>query len=301
MSLRSVARAWLVLTVFAVVGCGDDDTTSRESPDAGRSTTQDAGGKNAERDVTVRFKAKVFERDFACGQTYDAMGSTHIQVEPADLRFYVQDLSLVDSNGNEVPVKMKTRDPWQTDEVALLDFEDNSGACGAGNELTNAEIQGTVPAGAYDGVVFTNGVPEALNHADPLDAPAPLQFQELTWGWLTGFRFFVAEVHAVHDDADPSAGGVGALHVGSSSCSGDPKRGAATCAHDNRNQIRLADFDPDENVVVVDIGPVFQDTDLTRDAQCHSSGMYCAPMFKSVGLDFDSGERLEDHPAFRVE
>jgi uncharacterized repeat protein (TIGR04052 family) len=292
MSTQSGARAWIALSLFITVACSDDDTT-RAAAGTGEETAHDAGTE-PDRDVRVHFKAQVFDRDFACGRTYDDMGSTHVEVEPADLRFYVQDLRLIDDDGVEVPVQLKTRDPWQTERVSLLDFEDGTGACGQGNELMNSEIDGTVPAGDYSGVVFSNGVPEELNHEDPLDHPAPLQFQELTWGWLTGFRFFVAEVHA-------AVGGVGALHVGSSSCSGDPKRGAAACAHANRNEIRLDDFDPDRNSIVVDVGAIFQDTDLTRDAQCHSSGMDCEPMFESVGLDFESGERLEAHPAFRVE
>jgi uncharacterized repeat protein (TIGR04052 family) len=269
-----------------------------KSPSAGSGGTVAAG-----REVTIRFRAKVGDSAFACGQRYENLGSTHISVDPADFRFFIQDLSLIDRSGKAVPVSIKVRAPWQDTKVALLDFENQSGSCGQGTVLTNDVIEGSVPAGEYTGVEFTNGVPEELNHADPTTGPAPLQLDAaLTWGWLTGFKFFIAEAHQAMDasakDADGGVvpGGTGLVHVGSTACKANEG-----CLHANRNLVRLMDFNPDKDVIVADFGKVFTDTDLTQDAQCHSSGMFCPGLFKQVGLDFQSGERLSSQSVYRVE
>jgi uncharacterized repeat protein (TIGR04052 family) len=273
-------------------------TAGAKSPSAGRGGAA-AGG----REVTIRFRAKVGERAFACGQRYDNLGSARTSVDPADFRFFVQDLSLIDKSGKAVPVSIKVRSPWQDTQVALLDFEDQSGSCGQGSAATNDVIEGNVPAGEYAGVEFTNGVPEDLNHIDPVTGPAPLQLDAaLSWGWLTGFKFFIAEVHQTMDpsakDADGGVvpGGAGLLHVGSTACKANEG-----CLHANRNRVRLMDFNPDKDVIVADFGNVFSNTDLSHDSQCHSSGMACSALFKQVGLDFQSGEQLSTQSVYRVE
>ena len=52
---------------------------------------------------------------------------------------FIQDVALLDESGRETPVKLDTRDPWQTPDVALLDFEDSTGEC-LGTPETNREI-----------------------------------------------------------------------------------------------------------------------------------------------------------------
>jgi hypothetical protein len=38
----------------------------------------------------------------------------------------VQSVRLIDAQGHEVPLAMNVRSPWQTADVALLDFEDGT-------------------------------------------------------------------------------------------------------------------------------------------------------------------------------
>lgn len=52
----------------------------------------------------------------------------------------------------------------------------------AGDANVNRAITRTVPPGDYNGIVFVNGVPESLNHGDPLELPAPLQAPMLRVG-----------------------------------------------------------------------------------------------------------------------
>jgi uncharacterized repeat protein (TIGR04052 family) len=255
------------------------------------------------RAVTIRFRAKVQDRAFACGERYENLGSAHTSVDPADFRFFVQDLKLIDKSGAAVPVSIAVRSPWQDSAIALLDFEDQTGSCGQGTAATNDVIVGTVPVADYTGIEFSNGVPEDLNHIDPVTGPAPLQLDSaLSWGWLTGFKFFIAELHQTQDasttDADGgiAPGGAGLLHMGSTGCKANEG-----CLHANRNLVQLTGFDPDKDVIVADIANVFTNTDLTQDSQCHSAGMTCPALFKQVGLDFQTGERLPTQSVYRIE
>ena len=54
---------------------------------------------------------------------------------------------LVKADGSEVPVTLTQDGLWQVDDVALLDFENATGACANGTEETRDVVEGTVPAG----------------------------------------------------------------------------------------------------------------------------------------------------------
>lgn len=254
------------------------------------------GGTGA-RPVTIRFRAVVGEEPFACGRSYlDAAGT---RFTPADLRAFVQDVSLLTLDGDEQPVALDVRAPWQQGSVALLDFEDASGACAAGTSATNVEVTGEVPAGEYRGLVFTNGVPEALNHADPALQPPPLQAGSMSWGWLQGYRFLMAEVVATAA-ADAGPAGSALLHLGSTACSGNPGSGSIRCARANRNRVRLDGFEPGSDRVVLDVAPLTSGIDLRQITTCHSSGPGCAPFFERVGLDLADGSAVEGQALYRV-
>lgn len=348
----SAARWASVLGAFAS-GCSDSttllesptgaadtrpvDPLSSDAPDAGDvplTTSPNAGGAAgsapaSEPDasaLTLRFVAKIGDQDFACGRTYTGQGSSDARVQPTDLRLFVQDIALVRGDGELVPLRLDDHPPWQTADVALLDFENGEGACLAGNPETNAVITGSVPAGEYRGLVFSNGVPEALNHGDPATLPAPLQAGGTSWGWLLGYKFVITELAQVIEaspeapaadmgssggDAgvsDSDAGssptglpGFGLLHLGSTACTGNPGTGSVRCARPNRNRIRLDDFQPDQDRVVIDVGAIFSATDLREDAQCHSAGEACAPLFEALGVRLDDGLPAETQRAYRVE
>jgi uncharacterized repeat protein (TIGR04052 family) len=149
--------------------------------------------------VSIRFKAEVLGEDFACGRTYTGVGTTKTtEVTPTDLRFFVQKLRLINAAGEEVPVSVATRAPWQESSISLIDFENGQGDCGSGNAGTNDVITGTVPAGSYTGVAFSTSLPPELNHGDPATAPAPLRNAPGTlWAWLSGYKFLLAEMMQV--------------------------------------------------------------------------------------------------------
>jgi uncharacterized repeat protein (TIGR04052 family) len=249
--------------------------------------------------VTVRFAAKIGSAAFACGQTYTGVGTTGTtQVTPMDLRFYVQDLKLIREDGTEVAVAIADRAPFQNAaaNVALLDFENGQGSCLNGNTQTNAEITGTVPAGHYVGLVFSNGVPESVNHGDPATAVAPMNAPAMQWAWLSGFRFMRAEL--------VQANGIGQalVHPGSTGCSGNPAQGNVTCAKPNRSVVRFAAFNTQTNTVAIDVAKIFAGDDLTADSQCHSSpAAECTGKFTALGIDFATGAPLTTQTAYSVQ
>ena len=250
--------------------------------------------------ITLSFAARVGDEPFACGATYEDLGSTGVPAEPQDFRLFVSNVRLIDASGREEPVLLDTRAPWQLPEVALLDFEDQSALCAAGTAETNDVITGRVFPGEYVGVAFELGVPEALNHDDPALAPAPLELGSMSWGWLLGYRFLRAELAAA-GGTDAAAPGIGLLHLGSTACTGNPQAGSVVCSNPNRSDVALPGFDPASSVIVADIGALFANTDLTQDAQCHSSGDFCAGPFASAGVDAATGAALPAQTLFRVE
>jgi uncharacterized repeat protein (TIGR04052 family) len=355
-----------ILCMGAAVACADDDTdgpgTEAGSHAGGSAGASDGtagdhalggqggagndggalnGGSSSELEaVTIRFKATLGDAAFACGQTYEDQGTRATTVVPQDLRFFVEGVRLIDTNDNEVPVALDERAPFQSKEVALLDFEDGSAACINGNADLNSTITGKVPPGNYVGIVFSTAVPEELNHADPTTLPAPLQAGGLSWGWLFGYRFIVAEVVAAHQSRDSGAGGQGGggaevgdggahhaagagdaggepghgpaspgglFHLGSVECSNSEepeiaRPPAAACAKPFRNEIRLEGFNPTNNVIVADVGALFSSVDLSRESTCHSfSGEACPLFFEAVGLDYATGDRTRGQTFFRVE
>lgn len=250
--------------------------------------------------VTIRFRARFGLSEFDCGQSYRQIGSANTTVTPQDLRFFVSELALIRDDGQAVSVALDQRKPWQAAELGLLDLEDGTGSCGEGDTDLNTQLTGSVPEGDYNGISFVNGVPEALNHIDPLKAEDPLRgHPELSWGWLGGFRFTKIELREV---VPPNqAYGHAQLRIGSTGCSGDAHKGTVKCDKANRNHVVLRSFDHEFDSVVLDLERLFEQTDLTEKAECDATGEECAPMFKAFGIDFASGDALETQAVYRVE
>jgi uncharacterized repeat protein (TIGR04052 family) len=336
MSIQPARFSGLLLVALSLAACGDDATDpstdaatddNRDAaadsgkPDAGHDSgpaeLPDAGDKDAassdkdaapigddEQVVKLRFRAQVGDEPFACGRDYTNQGSSKLTVTPRDLRLFVQDVALLDADGKEVPVKLDKRDPWQTAEVALLDFEDATGECFA-NEETNREITGVVPKGEYRALRFSHGVPEKLNHSDPEMFPAPLQTPGMSWNWLLGLRFVKIELAtqpSATDDLDAGADpGSFSLHVGSTACAGNQNAGTIKCGKPNRSRVELPDFKLGESEIVLDVAPLLRGNDLSQVIECHSGTASCEPLFEALGVSYATGKATEKQSVFRLE
>ncbi|MDZ7635033.1 MAG: metallo-mystery pair system four-Cys motif protein [Bacteroidales bacterium] len=174
-------------------------------PLAGRSRT-----KRLAR-YALRFSATVDSLPFACGTTYPGLGRTAAPITATDFRFFVHDVRLVDGAGKEVTMTLQQDSLWQSNGVALLDFENGTGGCSNGNADLRDIVVGSAPAGEYTGVRFTVGVPFELNHRDLTQQPSPLSLSRMFWAWNSGYKF-------MRIDMKTDGGKSWVLHLGSTEC-----------------------------------------------------------------------------------
>lgn len=245
--------------------------------------------------VEIRFDARIGAEPARCDRAYANVGTAKAGLRFQDLRLYVSALKLIDANGREVPVTLTPDEQWQSDQVALLDFENATGNCN-GNAATNMVVRGTVPAGNYRGLVFDIGVPQTVNHQDPTLAAAPLNVTALTWPWRIGYKFTGIDLETSGGAGGPNAATGFSIHLGSTNCGeGSPMTAPTTpCANPNRPHYRLDGFDPAKSTVILDVGALLAGTDITVNAPSSASGCMsfpgdgdCTAIFDRLGLAFD--------------
>lgn len=277
-------RVILSVTLMAVVAvaCGDDD----DPPPPLRS-------------FTLTFAGEVNGTPAACGATYADVGTPAGNYTLGDFRFYVHDVALVEAGtGVEYPLTLSQTPVWQDGNLALLDFEDGTGACGNGTPQTNDVVVGTAEDRTYDGVRFTLGVPFDLNHQDVAVAAAPLNLTALFWNWNAGYKY--ARIDGMTD------GNTFRFHLGSTGCEMDDNEVVTGCANPNRVAVNLSGFDPDAQVIVADHGRILADTDTSTNAGtqpgCMANPMDtdCVDIFDKLGLPFMGNAASGEQNLFRV-
>jgi uncharacterized repeat protein (TIGR04052 family) len=248
----------------------------------------------ADMTVSIPFAAEVGGKPFTCDGTFASLGATATEVQVSDFRLFVSNPALVKADGSLQPIALDQDGAWQLGDLALLDFEDATGACANGTQGTNTTLRGTVPEGDYTGLAFTVGVPFAQNHGDPTVSDAPLNVTAMFWTWQAGYKFVRIDMVPTAMAAMPMAEGemekaVDAghghgdakgwfLHLGSTMCEAASKTEPPTaCANGNRIEVTLAGFDPGANTVVIDPAPVVAGADLMVNAPDTSPGCMSAP------------------------
>jgi uncharacterized repeat protein (TIGR04052 family) len=241
----------------------------------------------ATRKVSINFRAMVGAERFACGKSYSGIGVTNTTITPSDFGMFVYDVKLVTADGKQVPVALDQDGKYQSESVALLDFEDGTGACSNGNAELHTAVTGTVPEGRYVGVTFTIGVPFERNHLDLAASPSPLSLTRMFWAWNSGHKF-------ARFDAKSASGKSWVLHLGSTGCAptGVATASPASCAQENRVVVTLPKFDADREVVIADAAVLFSGNGnpaADENQVCMSSpkSAACAPMFARLGLPFN--------------
>ena len=146
------------------------------------------------KEVAINFEGWVGDEEFVCGKSYEGIGVSESTITPSDFRFYVSNIALIDEDGNAVPLELEQDGKWQYQNTTLIDFEDGTNACDNGNTELNTTVVGTVPEGDYQGIQFTMGVPEDLNHEDAAIAPSPLNLTSMWWNWQGGYKFLRIEL-----------------------------------------------------------------------------------------------------------
>ena len=98
------------------------------------------------------------------------------------------------------------------------------------------------------------------------------------------------------------------IHLGSTGCNDSAKSQLFNCANPNRATITLEDFNPDDNVVAVDLAELLYSSDLSSNqantpAGCMSSpeDADCSPIMQRLGLSFNGTASPEGQSFFFVE
>lgn len=253
--------------------------------------------------VTIPFAAHINGQAFVCGQTYGPIGTTASSITPMDYRFYVSSVKLIDAQGRAVPVQLEQDGVWQLGDLALLDFENGQGPCRNGTPAMNTTVRGTVPAGQYQGIEFTLGVPFGQNHGDPTTAPAPLNSTAMFWNWQGGYKFLKFDTTSSglspEKPGAPSAQGPAtryAVHLGSTGCQSASRTTApaAPCANPNTVTVRLDRFDLSKQTIVADVGRILVGANVDVNAPQTSPGCMsfandadCPPVMAALGLAYD--------------
>jgi uncharacterized repeat protein (TIGR04052 family) len=285
----------------------------------------------AHQEVTLNFALKSGNEAVACGQKV-ALGATQSMTELLDARLYLSNVRVITASGEEIPVELTQDGVWQYENVALLDFENATGAC-QGTPETNTQIVGETEADeAITGIAFTVGIPEDLNHLDAATAVAPLNMTEMWWAWLFGYKFIkidltsgnnmvadhategeTASTEASEAEASSSHGGDSAqngwfIHLGSTGCVGEdfvfPPN--APCANPNRIEVKLNNLDVANHTIVLDLNKLLQRVDISRSLRLEPPGCMseatdpdCLALFTTgFGLSLKNGQQLVDSPAF---
>jgi uncharacterized repeat protein (TIGR04052 family) len=194
-----------------------------------------------------------------------------------NLQFYVHDIELLDERGMAYPFRFEAREPWQSEQVALVDLT---------GEPQNAIVRGTVlGAEKYTGIRFMVGVPFALNHANPLTAAAPLDRGPLFWTWQSGYKFLRADF--VGNGRESS------FHLGSTGCSSASalRPPAQPCAQPNRMRVQL-NGDPVGGVIRFNLAALVASAGACTGNYGHEQA--CAAAYASTGLQPQTGACVDE-------
>jgi len=240
-------------------------------------------------EIEIPFTVLYNGKPVGCDMPVEAVSMT-------DLRFYVYDLRLLGPANEETSIVLQPDEFWQTETVALLDFENGQGACINGSERTNTVVRGRHTPAESRGIAFRIGVPAHLNHEDALVATPPLNFTDMHWHWATGYKFLRAGVETADDGFW--------MHLGSSLCEGTIGN-IKGCRAPNRPEVTLSDFTPGQDRITIDLADMFADVDLgdsiTSDCSSGPAEVACIAPFGALGIDFDSGKTLRSASPFRSE
>ncbi len=242
-------------------------------------------GKQAT-NVDIDFVARFGEQFIDCST--DGVALT-------DLRLFVSEPELRDLNGRWHRAKF-VRNEWQTPQVALLDLETGNGRCANGTPATNTRVTVSTSAATVGAVRFTVGVPFGLNHADPLQAPPPLNIAAMHWHWRSGYKFLRAGIGTQNDGFW--------LHLGSTGCEGTV-RNITGCSAPNRVQVQLDEFKPNRDRVAIDLQRLAEGSDLTDasagDCSSGPAEQSCTGAFGALALPFADAPSAEQQSVFRVD
>ena len=154
--------------------------------------------------IPIGIKTVIGDAPFVLGQDYPNLQGRLFRFD--FLQLYVSDIKLVKTDGSEVALYSADQD----EPVWLFDFTKGKVIGTNGSKAADGTLRTeafAAPAGEYEGLKFTLGVPAQFNGQDPVTYPTshPLsEFNGAHWTWNSGYIFL--KIDGQFDDS-PTADG----------------------------------------------------------------------------------------------
>jgi hypothetical protein len=163
----------LAILAFFANGCKEESNSVTPPP---TSTDESVSFK-------IRIEGAFGSTPFVLNQAFTTVSGDTVRFAIA--RFYLSELSLVDTLGRAIPVRVLDTASTATIDnqtISLLDY------INAQNGTFELELR--AKPGLYRGMKFRIGVPFDLNHRDASILPKPLNVdQGMFWSWNSGYIF----------------------------------------------------------------------------------------------------------------
>lgn len=285
-----------------------EDKPVEPSGAAGAKASMPAGA-DLER-VLIPFLASVNGERLECGKLYDGLGVMRSAIELRDFRFYVHDLELIDAGGKGTPVRIDDDGEFQMryskpdgseGGLALIDFatEDSELCSERGTEATHTYVAGRAPAGKYEKLAFTIGVPQELNHVHGAASQAPLNAYGMQWSWASGYRHMKLDVRTT---TEGTVNETYYFHPGATGCRSDSGAISGNFTCDNAMTVRVTmPFTPGKEAVEADVARLYANSDLSHGRGCMGTSTLgddtnptipvktgCAQIWETLGLRLPS-------------
>ncbi len=231
--------------------------------------------------VTIPFTLTYHDQPVTCSKFGTSSTNTDNTIKLKDFRLYLHQIELQDTSGDWSALTLDSTSPWQNNNTALLDFENNDADC-QGTPGTNTALTGTFSSENFQAIRFVVGVPFELNHQNPLIASAPLNESSMHWHWQGGYKFVRAEFIVGEQSRR--------LHIGSTQCKGEINA-ISHCEKPNRAQVELANYSNINNNAPVNIALDklldFNLADSKSKLTCmgHSDNPWCLNGLDWIGLN----------------
>ncbi|MCZ8342681.1 MAG: metallo-mystery pair system four-Cys motif protein [Leptospira sp.] len=264
-----------ILTIFSLISLVASCTPENKNNDDAALALLAVAATNPQR-VTLDFEAVANGQALTTGSNITVDSRT---VRFRDFRFYVSEVKLVRADGSLADVVLDTDGVWQANGVALIDVETTATA------ETNFKVVGSAPAGGYTAIQYTIGVPEALNHLNRTEQPAPLNIGLMYWAWQSGYKH--SKIEFSFDNGTNWTN----LHVGSTNgCQALPNPG--NCTEKFRASIRLTgDLKLSNQKISLNVDEFIKGHTPGGGATCmpKQAGATCTPLLRAFGLNEANG------------
>lgn len=132
---------------------------------------------------------------------------------------------------------------------------------------------------------FTLGLPEALNHQNPLQASSVFQAPDMHWNWQFGYKFFRLDLAPAADNTAANAN-PWSFHLGSTGCEAPSVMRAPTAPCQAPNRVAVTVNYQAGQQLTLDLAPLLQGITPSSDNSCMADRQVqtCQLLLSRLGL-----------------